>query len=523
MGFLNKIFGQTKTTDKVTEPYSKFVNTYKPDFDSIHDFGQISSIFEWIYNPDFEVATNCARTVHRLLTKETTFKNKTLYNSLKYISIKKTDIGKFDRFDGQLKLSLLNVASMNSSGYVREEALNGLLTNSNQFTFPFILFRLGDWVPVIKSKAEKAIKEVIQREEPDFLIKNHRLIDWLLKIERSDLRHIHDDITQFIFSDKNIERIIKSLDKYSDGDRFFIFRNLIQKGKLQDSVLEEILSDKNYLIRLLAIKNIEFINDPDLTKRLLKDRSQKIRQYAVNKIPQSQINEFKAEIYQLLFDSSSGIRSAARLSLDKIGKNDFLQIYKEHIITKPNVGCIVGLAEVGTKDEIDIIERFLKSKSVKFRAASLFAISVLDYGQAKKIAFDLLNDDSNTVKKTCCTIIEKEISTADIEKLRAIYDSGQNETKRFVLKTISKFGGWSIAGDFLKGILQADDKVRETGYALLSGWYKYSIRLGTTQHTEDKQYVMNVYNAGHFSNIKLPPDIDRIVKEIPFVFSADKK
>lgn len=523
MGFLNKIFGQAKTTDKATESYSNYLNTYKPDFDSIHDFGQISSIFEWVYNPDIEVAANCARTIHRLLTKQTTFKNKTLYNSLRYIHLKKADIGKFGKFEKHLKLSLLNIASMNSSGYVREEALNGLLANSNQSTFPFILFRLGDWVPVIKSKAEKAIKEVIQREEPEFLIKNHRLIDWLLTIERSDLRHIHDDITQFIFSDKNIERIIKSLDKYSDGDRFFIFKNLIQKGKLTGSVLEEILLDKNHLIRLLAIKNMEFINDPDLTKGLLKDRSQKIRQYAITKIPQTHINVFKNELHQLLFDSSSGIRVAARLNLDMVEKNDFLEIYRKHTITKPSVGCIIGLAEVGTKNEIGVIEEFLKSKSVKFRAASLFAIFILDYGQAKKLAFDLLNDDSNTVKKTCCAIIEKEISTSDIEQLRSIYDLGQSETRRFALKTISKYGGWSIAGDFLKGILQSDNKVRETSYALLTGWYKYSIRLGTTQKPEDTQYVMNIYNTGHFNKIKLPPDIERIVKEIPFVFSADKK
>jgi hypothetical protein len=407
---------------------------------------------------------------------------------------------------------------MNSSGYVREEALNGLLSNSKQSTFPFILFRLGDWVPAIKAKAEKEIKDVIQREEPDFLIKNHGLIDWLLKIGRSDLRHIHNEITQFIFSDSNIERIIKSLDKYSDGDRFFIFRNLIQKGKLKALVLEEILTDNNHLIRLLAIRNIEFINNHDLTKRLLKDRSQKIRQYAINKIPQNLIYEFKVEIYQLLFDSSAGIRNTARLNLSKVEENDFLQIYKEHIITKPSVGCIIGLAEVGTKNDIEIIKRFLNSKSAKIKSASLFAISLLNYVHAKELAFELLNDDSNTVKKTCCTIIQKERSTSDIEKLRTIYDLGQNETKRFALKTISKYGGWSIAGDFLKGILQPDDKLRETSFALLSGWHKYSIRLGSTQQSEDKKYVMSIYNAGQFNKISLTPDIDRIIKEIPFIF-----
>lgn len=492
------------------------------NFDSVKDFGQIQSIFEWVFNPDIEVATKCAQAIHRLLTKQTVFKNKTLYQSLRYVNLKKEDIKKFNRFEETLKLSLLSIASMNSNGYVREEALEGLVANSNQFTFPFILFRLGDWVPAIKSKAEKAINEVIQREEPDFLIKNHRLIDWLLKVERSDLRYIHANITQFIFSDKNIERIIKSLDKYSDGDRFFIFKNLIQKEKLTESVLEEILSDNNHLIRFLAIKNTDFINNPDLIRRFLKDRSQKIRQYAINKISSTQINEFKDEVFQLLFDASSGIRDAARLALSKIEKYDFLRTYKDHLNTGATVGCIIGLAEVGAKDDVEVIIRFLKSKSVKIRAASLFAISLLDYSHAKKLAFGYLSDDSNTVKKMCCTIIEKEISASDLEELRALYDLGKVETKRFTLKIISKYGGWGIAGDFLKGVLQPDERVRETSYALLSRWYKYSARLGISQGIEDKQYVMSIYNAGSFSKIKLPSDIERIVKEIPFVFGYNK-
>lgn len=504
MGLFKKIFGQ-ETDSRI-------------DFDSVKDFGQIQTIFEWVFNSDIKVATKCAQTIHRLLTKQTVFKNKALYQSLRYIRLKEGDTKKFDKFEETLKLSLLNIASMNSNGYVREEALKGLMANSNQFTFPFILFRLGDWVPAIKSKAEKAINEVIQREEPYFLIKNHRLVDWLLKVERNDLRHIHADITQFIFSDKNIEKIIKSLDKYSDGDRFFIFKNLIQKEKLTESVLEEILSDNNHLIRLLAIKNIDFINNIDLIKRFLKDRSQKIRQYAIDNVPSTQIGEFKYEIHQLLFDASSGVRFSARLALNKVEKNDFLRIYKDRLIKNPTVGCIIGLAEVGAKDDVELIIGFLKSKSVKIRAASLFAISLLDYNHAKKLAFEYLDDDSNTVKKMCCTIIEKEISASDLEKLRALYDLGKTETRRFTLKIISKYGGWSIAGDFLKGVLQSDEKVRETSYALLSRWYKYSARLGITQKMEDKQYVMSIYNTGSFSKIKLPSDIERIVNEIPFVF-----
>jgi hypothetical protein len=521
MGFLDKIFGKADSTHKTHD--SIFADKYQPDFDSLHDFGQIQSIFEWIFNPDIEIATKSAKAINRLLTRQTTFKNKALYHSLRHIYLKKTDLQKFDRFEKDFKLSLLSVASMNSSGYVREEALNGLLQNSNQFTFAFILFRLGDWVPVIKSKAMNAIKDVIRKEDPDFLISNHRLIDWLLKVERSDLRPIHSDIIQFIFSDSNIERMKQSIGRYSDGDRFFIFRNLIQKEKLKGLILEEILADKNHLIRLLAIRNIEFISNSDLTKKLLKDRSQKIRQYTINKIAHHQVNEFKTEIHRLLFDASSGIRAEARLLLERTSVYDFWSVYQEELQRKSDVGCILGLAEVGTKNDIQAIEKFLVSSSAKLRAASLFAISLLDYPYAKKLALQLLNDDSNAVKRTCCMIIPKEIFPTDLDVLRVIYDKGENDTKRFTLTIISRYGGWSIAGDFLKGILQTNEKVKETSYSLLTAWYKYSANLGTKQQANDKQFVMDIYNKGHINQVTLPPNIDRIVKEIPFIFSVDKK
>ncbi|MEJ1237319.1 hypothetical protein WBG78_04260 [Chryseolinea sp. T2] len=515
MGFWDWIFVQKKATGGAIESHSRTVTEYNPDFDAIQDLGQIASKFDWVFHADIGIATKCARAIHRLFSEQSSFEQssfetKPLYKDLRNIYLKKSQLEKFDRFEEVLKLTLLSIASMNSDGYVRQEALNRLLINPKQSTFRFILFRLSDWVPAIRLTAEKAIGEVIRREDPEFLIRHHKLIDSLLKVGRSDLKHIHDDITTFIFSDDTIGKVLKSLEKYSDSSRFFIVRNLIQRGKLTGSAMEEFLSDKNYLIRLLVIRNVDFVNDLQLMKRLLGDRSQKIRQYAVNRISDSQIDAFKTPILQLLFDSSAGIRAAVRGMFSRTGQYDFPQIYRDALVVEPGVGSIVGLAEVGAENDLSILEPFLKSPSSKLRAAGLFGISILDNQRAKSLAFDLLSDDSNTVKKMSCLIIQKGILASDVEALRSMYDGGTNETKRFILKTISSAGGWSIAGDLLKSIVEEDKNLRETGYALLERWSRYSTRLGTTQHPEDGEYVMGVYKAYQLDKMELPYGIEKL-------------
>lgn len=81
MGIFKDIFGKSRT--------QSFSNDYRPDFELMTELGQISSSFEWIFNPDSKIAKDCAETIHRLLTSQTAFKNKTLYHSLRYIHLKK--------------------------------------------------------------------------------------------------------------------------------------------------------------------------------------------------------------------------------------------------------------------------------------------------------------------------------------------------------------------------------------------------------------------------------------------------
>lgn len=515
MGFFKKIFDKSKPR--------AFTNQYHPDFGSMTEMSQISGIFEWTFNPKKEIAVEAANTIHRLLNVQTVFKNKSLYHSLKFIHLKRIDLQKFHEFDTEIQNSLFCIASMNSNGYTREEALRFLLEAPTQKTIPFILFRLADWVLTIRQTAELGVRQLIQHQEPQVLIKHHKIIDWLLKVKRTDLKEIHQEITEFIFSEENINQIAHNLYNYAEGDRYYIYRNLIARDKLDEQILDKILKDPNYLIRLLAIRNTDLIERPEILKKLLKDRSQKIRNYAINKIPEPNLPKFQTELHNLLFDRSITIRATSRLLISKFSKPNYIEIYRLGTAKKPTSGCIIGLSEVGNKSDIETIREFLSSDSGKLRAASLYAISNLDYELAKKMAFDLLNDYSNAVKKVCVNLITKDKSHGDLSNLRSIYDHGTDGTKRFVLKTINNYGGWGVAGDFLKGINAENEKINQTAFGFMKSWYNYSIGLSTEQKKEEIEYVLGIYNNMNFNNLNIPYDIRKITDEIPFIFGKNKK
>lgn len=510
MGIFNSIFGRVKTKSST--------NNYRPDFKSMTKLGQISSMFDWIFNPDSKIAKDCAETIHRLLTSQTALENNTLYHSLRHIHLKKKHLKRFYSFETDIQNSLFCVASMNSNGYVREEALTFLIKSPTEKTFPFILFRLADWVPTIRYTAESGIRNFILQRDPHHLIRHHKIINWLLKVNRVDLQTIYQEITQYIFTEVSINQTIRNLEDYNEGDRYFIFKNLITYNKVDSQILEKIIADKNYLIRLLAVQNIDLIERPEILKRLLSDKSQKIRNYALNKISEFQLEIFSTDLNDLIFDDSATIRATARKLLSTIQEQNYLKKYREEVIRSPKPGSIIGLSEVGNESDLRTLFKFLTSDSSKERAAGLLAISNLDYEKSKEEAFELINDTSSRVKKTCFYIIPKEKSFDDLSKLRSIYDQGTNDTKRFTLKVISRYGGWDIVGDFLKGINEADEKINQAAFSFLNRWYDYSVRLAIDQKKSDKEYVLGIYRDLNFEKCETPIETKKIIDRIPFIF-----
>src|ERR1035437_8216984 len=105
MSIINKIFEFKINMDK-----SKL-----PDFDKLHDFGQIISIFDYLFNPNVQISTSAAETIHRIFTQENIFQKKDLYRTFKYLKINESDIDKFEHFPIEIRTTILCITSLNSN------------------------------------------------------------------------------------------------------------------------------------------------------------------------------------------------------------------------------------------------------------------------------------------------------------------------------------------------------------------------------------------------------------------------
>ena len=492
---------------------------YRPNFEAMEAGNDILNAFGWVFNPNPEIAEEAANTVDRLFISQTELKSPSSYLSLRFIHLKNKDLKRFYDFDFDLQNSLFSIASINNDGYIREKALKFLIRNPVRSTVPFILIRLADWVPNIRTIAEEGVNNIIAKQDSYSLTYYHEIIDWLLKVKRVDLQAVHQVLIDHIFSESNIDQHLKSIAEIAERERYFIFKNLIYGYTQNRNIYQKALADKNHLIRLMALKNTDLSSQPKIFQRFLKDKSQRIRGFLISNLPESDLKTFSAELRYLLFDDSAVIRAKARALVAKFSDPDLPELYRAAAIESPSPGVIIGLSEVGDQNDFEIITKFLNSNSVKNRAASLVAIAILDINRAREIAFSLLHDESNRVKRSCVQIISKERSYDDLPKLRTIYNEGGNETKRFVLKAISAYGGWAIAGDFLIGLKESDEKLKDTACALLNNWYAYSISLGRKKVKEDKDYVMSVYSNIEKEKLQLPQNIQRIIDQIPFIFT----
>lgn len=506
MSIFDNIFGKKKESGQTSPSKPRF---YTPNFDKYEEFGQIITIFDYTLNPDIAIANKAAETVNRLFNSVQVFKNKELYETFRYLRINKADIKMFDRFDKEIKVTLLCIASMNGNGYSREEALNRLVELQTQRTIPFILFRLADWVAPIRKKAENAIQRFLVAENTIFFIQNHKLISWLLHVQRADLSELYNQITNSISQKRLTPEQLKRL---NEGDRFFYFKSLAKTGLIDIELINHMLTDKYYLIRILLIKHLDKVNDiKAVLIKLLTDKSQKIRQGAVNLIANQELNEYETVLRDLIFDSSTSVRIEARRLLNKICDCDFIKIYHESLSEqKQIIGSILGLSEVSDKSEIPLFQKYLDSDRARIRTASLIGIYNLDSNMGTEKAYQILETENPvTTRRTAESLLTKQ--GVDFKRLRKLYDLTDSTGKKIILRLFNQFSGWSVAGDFLKALTDNDKKIQLMARVFLESWNNYTIRLATRQSHEDKDYVLSWYKKTNEMGIQVPGNI-------PFIF-----
>jgi HEAT repeat protein len=272
------------------------------------------------------------------------------------------------------------------------------------------------------------------------------------------------------------------------------------------------LSDNYFLVRFLLIGLLEEVPDKNfVVSGLLKDKSQKIRQCVISRLLDNEVIELKPILENLLYDNSATVRFESRKLLSKIQAWDFRNRYKENIQRSEFlVGSIMGLSEVGNKEDIPVISEFLEAKNSKISTAALLGLFNLDKDIATETSYQIIKQKYPPKTKKAAELILSN-QGIEINRLRSIYDLTDFTGKKVIMRLINKYGGWSAAGDYLKALTENDDKLVQFARISLEAWNKYTIRLGTRQTQEDKDYVFTWYKTVQNLGLQVPDDI-------PFIF-----
>ena len=471
----------------------------------------IYSLTDFLKVDNKEIRETTCRTIIHLFNKIDSKKG--FYDTLKHCEISKSDIDFYEaNFQEEQYVELLAISSLNGSGYVREKAVKKLSQVKNPRAIQFLIYRLADWVSPVRQVALKGIENYKTIDYIDSLIENLPIFEWLLKVERTKLSGVYQEIIEFIAS-KNRDYVIAGFKKYPDKQRFLLAKHISRYLSNYSEELILFLTDKHFLIRNLAIDHFDKLEKNEI-EQLLNDNSAGVRLQTLYCLKDE--NGFETTAKKFLADNSATIRHFARFTL-KQAKIDFAEFYNDNLNGNNQIiGSLSGLAEIEGKQYSETVKTYLNNKKVRVKKIAFLALCKLDEESAYEFAF--VNLDSsylglrNVIIEYLSHIPRQEVFT----KARDIYKKGNYELKKSMLKLFNKIGGWTVIPDLMIGTIDENENIRQLALGYLQIWRVKAIRLFSTMWKVGFGPEDQIYKLGDQATAVAWCDRAMAVTNLPF-------
>ncbi|RZK09196.1 MAG: hypothetical protein EOO46_13700 [Flavobacterium sp.] len=489
-------------------------------FDTIQKVGTPSTIYsliEFLRSGNVLMQTKAAETILFLFGKLKSLNDYT--DTLKHLPIKTSDLD-FYRVDLDEKtyVQLLGIATLNSSGYVREKAVKELARLKNADGLKFILLRLGDWVGVVRKAATEAIFSFLENTYIDDLLKQLPTIDWLLKVERVDLSEVHNRIIHFILNQEFSEEFFGKIKRLDGKTRLQFYKAFLSNKLPSREQLNRLITDKNFLVRLELLKHLssfDTITQKELIAGFLQDQSARVRLDALY-ASKGFSPDYNNQIVVLLSDEAASVRELSRHLL-KDKDIDFAALYRQRIADAQFLsGSLLGLSETGNSEDLPTFEEYIYSERSKLIVACLTAINKFNTAKAKLHSLELLVHPIKRVRDKAVEILAKSSDTEILEKVRNIYSKGNYDIKKTILKLYNKIGGWNIVGDLLLALADENVNIQNLGWQLLDKWKLKATRLFTTPSKTEMERANKIYSSLDTSNLKMTYNRTNLLQDLKF-------
>ncbi|KXX71145.1 hypothetical protein [Flammeovirga sp. SJP92] len=448
----------------------------------------IYSLIEFLKDSNREIREATCRTITHLFQKIDSKKG--YYDTLKHCGISESDIDFYEaNFPKEQFVELLAISSLNRSGYVREKAVKKLSQVDSSRAIQFLIYRLADWVLPVRQAAQNGIDNYKTTHYIDSLIENLPIFEWLQKVQRTDLGSVYRDIVEFIAS-KNRTYVIDNFKKYPDKLRILLARYISISLRDNSQELKLFLSDKHFLIRKLTISHFEKL-EQTVIEQLLNDKSANVRIQALYCLKDQ--NGFEIIAEKFLSDNSATIRHFARFTL-KQSNIDFAKFYNDCLQeNKQVIGSLNGLAETQGKQYLETVKVFLNDKRIRIKKTAFLAVCKLDEESAYDFALANLDSQYLGLRNLIIEFLSRIPRQEILIRAKIIYDKGDYELKKSMLKFFNKVGGWATIPDLMIGTIDQNENIRQLALDYLQNWRRRAVRLFSTPKQGEIERAKQVF------------------------------
>jgi HEAT repeat protein len=474
------LFSKDYTEEKI-DALTKIANDGYPS--------HIYILTEFLKDDNKEIRETTCKTIIHLFKKIDSKKG--YYDTLKHCGISKSDIDFYEtNFPKEQFVELLAISSLNSSGYVREKAVEKLSKVESPKAIQFLIYRLADWVLPVRQAALNGIDNYKTTDYIDSLIENLPIFEWLQKVERTDLSVIYQDTVEFIAS-TNRTYVIDNFKKYQDKLRILLARHISSSLRENSQELKLFLTDKHFLIRNLAINHFEKLGQAEI-KQLLNDKSANVRLQTLYCLKNK--NDFETTIMKFLADNSATIRHFARFRL-KQANIYFAKFYNDNLQSNYQViGSLSGLAETEGKQYSKTVKSYLGDKKVRVKKTAFLALCKLDEEGAYDFALANLDSPFIGIRNVIIDFLSNIPRQEVLIKARSIYETSSYDLKKSILKLFNKVGGWTAIPDLMIGTIDENENIRQLALGYLQIWRTRAVRLFSTPKQGEIERTNQIFN-----------------------------
>jgi HEAT repeat protein len=398
-----------------------------------------------------------------------------LYQSFRHLPATKADLEHMTHLEGRVATHMFGLASLNTSGFIREEAVRKLAGTKDPQVPPYILLRLADWVPQVRAAAETAFRKFLSAEYVSVLLRHHPIIEHLQRVERADLSNELGLLAALLLAPEARVQVLDLLDHPDSGQRRFAYSLLERDPGNLPILLDKAVHDELPVIRAWAVDNAGKEPDDKAIRSLgilMDDSSARIRAAALRMAATNYWGQFGEEIRARIFDNAGGVRCAAIYHLRQHGSTDVAELFRSRLRGghEADIGVLAGLSEVGTAGDYDLIQPYLEHRRARLRSAALAALGRLNRERAAGPALRALADSSGRVRREAISLLMRLAPGGHLDEMRKVVREGTIQAKTAGLGILALTGRWNVLADILEALAADDPEVVVAGWKALNHW-----------------------------------------------------